>query len=83
MVCWVLTKEMNEYDQYGEYFMEVFKEKPDFQKLLKVLIGHGISLDCDPSEPKIEHVVGNLIRKGGGRINYEHTWFYLKEVEMI
>lgn len=31
--CWVLTQEYNDYAQYGEYYVCVFEEKPDFAKL--------------------------------------------------
>lgn len=79
--CWVLTEEYNAYDQYGEYFICVFEEKPDFTKLKQI-----IDNEYEPNnrdDPKVEEVVGNLIRKGGGRIRYEFKWFFMKNVEMI
>lgn len=33
MKIWILTCEYNEYDQYGEYFCEVYKDKPTHQQL--------------------------------------------------
>lgn len=79
--CWVLTKEYNEYDQYGEYFICVFTEKPDFAKLKPIIDSEYAPNDKD--DPKVKEVVGNLIRKGGGRIRYEFKWFFLKNIEMI
>lgn len=78
--CWVLTKEYNDYDQYGEYYVCVFEEKPDFAKLKQIIDAEYEPADRD--DPKVEEVVGNLIRKGGGRIRYEFKWFFLKNVEM-
>lgn len=75
---YVLTFEVNAYDQEGEYFICGFKEKPDFHSLKKVieeLYGQDI--------PFIDEIVGNLIRKGGGRSKrLEYTWFWLREEEL-
>ena len=35
-MAWVLTKEYNEYDQYGEYFVAIFKDKPHHTELTKL-----------------------------------------------
>ena len=75
--CWVLTREHNEYDQMGEYFVAVFQEKPTFQQLEPPVAEWACTL---PDSPKIDHVVGNLIRTGGDRIKTENTWFHLKEI---
>lgn len=61
---WILTEEHNQYDQYGEYFLAVFAEKPTSEKLKK----HGVH------ESEIEHVLN-----GGGRKKYEDQWYYLRE----
>ena len=71
--CWVLTQEYNEYDQIGEYFVAVFQEKPTFNQLKPL-----VSEEC--GGPKTGNIVGNLLRKGGGRIKDEYTWFFLKEI---
>lgn len=34
---WVLTREYNNYDQHGEYFVAAFKEKPTFAQMKVVL----------------------------------------------
>lgn len=74
---WVLTREHNDYDQHGEYFVEVYKEKPNFEQLKAVVEDHYYEY-----EPKLEHVVGNLLRKGGDRIKSESVWFHLKEIPL-
>jgi len=33
---WLLTREHNDYAQHGEYFVEVYKEKPNFEQLAKL-----------------------------------------------
>ena len=60
---WVLTREINEYDQHGEYFVAVFGSKPP-PRLLR-----------DNGVPRValRHVLN-----GGGRISDEYEWFYLR-----
>lgn len=62
---WVLTCEVNEYNQCGEYFVAVFKNKPTSIEL---------TLDCDVDLKTAEH-----ISNGGGRLRVEHTWYFLRE----
>ena len=64
---WVLTSEYNDYDQHGEYFEAVFKNKPTAQQL----IGQGVA------ESEAEWVL-----QGGGRREYEDLWYNLNEVEL-
>lgn len=61
---WVLTEEYNEYDQYGEYFLAVFKEKATIEQLMKF---------------KMSKEVAIHVQNGGGRIKTEDQWFNLKE----
>jgi hypothetical protein len=67
MKVWNLTREINEYDQDGEYYVKTFIEKPTCEMLL--------SLDV----PKylINHVLN-----GGGRQEFEDEWFYLREIDI-
>lgn len=76
---WVLTREINQYDQDGEYFVCVFAEKPSTQKLAEVMQkqDHGAT-DVMEAVAFLEH-----LRAGGGRRKYEDTWFHLKEVELL
>ena len=64
MKVWVLTKEYNDYDQYGEYFIAVFSEKPHHSQLT----------ECEVPRHRLRHVLN-----GGGRVDYEDEWFHLKE----
>ena len=43
---WVLTSEVNDYDQCGEYFEAVFKEKPTLEQLM---IDFEMEEDCAQS----------------------------------
>ena len=63
MNVWVLTTEYNEYDQYGEYFVAVFKEIPHRSQLT----AFGVP------QNRLRHVLN-----GGGRIEFEHQWFFLR-----
>jgi len=65
--AFVLTTEYNEYDQYGEYFLAVFSNKPTEEQLLSY----------DVPSKDIQHVLN-----GGGRQNIEWKWFFLKEVPL-
>ncbi|MBT4081820.1 MAG: hypothetical protein HOE82_14530 [Gammaproteobacteria bacterium] len=62
----ILTEEHNEYNQYGEYFLKAYRNKPTFKQLKEQL----------PLESNV--VVGKLTR-GGGRHGTEDVWYYLKE----
>ena len=65
---WIVTREHNAYDQFGEYFVAVFTEKPEF-KDLKALNLH-----------ESDATIGKLTR-GGGRHKWEDTWYNLHEIE--
>lgn len=61
---YILTKQYNAYDQYGEYFVAAFKGLPSKEQLTK----RGVP------EYEIEHVL-----KGGGRVRNEDQWFNLNQ----
>ena len=65
---WVLTSEYNEYDQFGEYFISVHKEKPSVETLQK---------DTGCSYAYCQHIY-----EKGGRQKDEDVWFNLREEEM-
>lgn len=65
MEIWVLTREVNEYDQFGEYFVAAFPSKPHHSQLT----ANNVSQD------RLRHVLN-----GGGRLGNEYEWFYLREV---
>lgn len=65
MSIWVLTREINQYDQDGEYFVSAWNEKPTHQTLK--LFG--------VPENRLRHVLN-----GGGRVGSENEWFFLKKL---
>ncbi len=65
---WILTREPNQYDQYGEYFVEVFAKKPTAAQLLAL----------DVLEGDVSHVL-----KGGGRRMPEDEWWHLRSRELV
>ena len=60
---WILTVEY--YDQYGEYFVAVFKDKPTAQMLMELNV---------PTS-RLRGVLD-----GKGRVDWDDKWFILKEV---
>ncbi len=69
MECWILTFEVNQYEQEGAYYLKVFKEKPSKGQVAEVLnrLGHG-----EFGDEYLDHVLS-----GGGRKEYEDIWFNL------
>jgi len=65
MSVWILTYYVNDYNQYGEYFLAVFPSKPTFNQL------------ADLGVPRIAHV--RHVLKGGGRMGTENKWYLLRE----
>lgn len=61
---WVLTREVNAYDQHGEYFVDVWGRKPTPAELM----------DRGVLEFEVEHVLA-----GGGRYKNEDEWFHLNQ----
>jgi hypothetical protein len=64
---WVLTAKVNAYDQYGEYFITAFTQKPTLEDIRK-------TLNLIPNSPLAVHVLN-----GGGLVKNEPVWYYLKE----
>lgn len=64
---YILTREINEYEQDGEYFVAVFAEKPHHTVISKL----GVPTN------RLEHVLN-----GGGRVDYENQWFYLRKYDI-
>lgn len=67
MKVWVLTSEVNDYNQCGEYFDGVFSAKPTVKMLAEKCVG------AETAE--------YLIVTGGGRRKSEDSWYYLREVD--
>jgi hypothetical protein len=62
---WVLTREINQYDQDGEYFVGAWNQKPTHQMLTELGV----------PQNRLRKVLD-----GGGRVYPEEEWFYLKEL---
>lgn len=67
-VVWILTMEVNAYDQCGEYFVAVYKDKPTHQQLS----------EQDVPTNRLRHVLD-----GGGRKDDEDTWYNLKLTQCL
>lgn len=72
---WVLTSEVNAYDQAGEYFVKVFAKKPELEQLIDATKGTAPSSNVQELLKFLLH-----LQKGGGRMGTEDTWFHLREV---
>ncbi len=68
MKIWLLTSEINDYNQCGEYFEAAYKDKPTHHQLTEAGV----------ETKSLRHVLN-----GGGRTpKYEDHWYHLKEVEL-
>lgn len=73
MEVWVLTYEVNEYDQHGEYFAAVFKEKPTPEQLFDWIDEEDRYRTLNKKE------YADWIINQGGRFGIEYQWFHLKK----
>lgn len=73
---WILTREVNAYDQEGEYFVAAFLHKPTYADLVEVFK----QIDKDKVRARFENreFLEHLLR-GGGRRDVEWEWYFLKE----
>ena len=68
MMVWVLTREINAYEQEGAYFEKVWLDKPTHQQLTEL----GIPTN------RLRHVLNG----GGGRVKWENEWYWLREYNL-
>ena len=66
----ILTRELNEYEQDGEYFVAAYKRKPTYEMLEQVINANDV-----------DEVVKYLLEDGGGRIRKEREWWNLHQVK--
>lgn len=71
---WILTREVNQYDQEGAYFVAAFKSKPTIQQLTEFGVDAWESCSGLTLEEYIKH-----IHDGGGRVAVEQSWYNLEE----
>lgn len=74
---WVLTEYYNDYDQHGGYLIAVFDKKPDIATLAKFF---------EYTDTGAKNIMAALafithLAEGGGRRDYEHSWYELTELE--
>jgi len=74
---WVITEEHNAYDQYGEYFICAFAEKPTHAQCLDLLLELDYIQEDQPRKHKDK--MSEFLMKGGGRYKYENVWYWLRE----
>lgn len=68
MKIFVLTREINQYDQDGAYFVAAFNNKPTREQLL----ANGVS----------ERYVDHTLQFGGRSAEMEDEWFNIEQVEL-
>jgi hypothetical protein len=68
MNIWILTSELNEYDQYGEYYICAFKEKPSLDIIQRLL--------------NVTSEYATHILEKGGRLDTEYKWYNLREEDI-
>jgi hypothetical protein len=64
---WVVTQAVNEYDQFGDYLVCVFENKPTQNELKEIIGGN---------DDFINHLLN-----GGGRREWEDEWYFLTELK--
>ena len=70
---WVLTKEYNDYDQHGAYFVYAWRGKPTGEQLAKQLL---LSESIEADRQLLDHILA-----GGGREKWEDSWYNLEAVK--
>lgn len=68
---WILTREINQYDQDGEYFVACWTEKPSADQIAPCLPVWLPQLAAHASYAHYLH------ETGGGRIGLESEWYKL------
>jgi hypothetical protein len=80
---WILTNEINAYDQQGEYFQAVWESKPTIGVLAKVLARLECHTRTTPEgnyKAHKEHYdkLAAWVHEKGGRQKNEETWYHLR-----
>lgn len=74
---WILTREINEYDQDGSYFVAWFEDIDNIQVVLDVISKYD---KYYIKKPFSDEFIENL-KNGGGRLGGEYEWFYLRKMD--
>lgn len=78
--AWILTCEVNEYDQAGEYFVSFFFKKPTKEAIKAALLESDFVDSLSGTIPDVDSLVDHVMHTGG-RQGLEYLWFRLREVE--
>lgn len=76
MKVWVLTREINQYDQDGSYFEAVFQNKPTWEQLEEA----GVYVDSIDFTLNNKNLEGTF--SGGRSQRMEDTWWNLEQVDL-
>lgn len=74
----VLTREHNDYNQYGSYFVAVYETQPSIEALAEALKHKVNPHSIMEAVTLLAHV-----RAGGGRQGDENEWFNLEQVDLL
>lgn len=69
-MIWILTFELNEYYQEGEYFVHAWNHKPSADELKDYIEDYFVG---DPQD--LNHILN-----GGGRRGTEDKWYHLRTI---
>ena len=72
----VLTKAVNDYNQFGDYLETVFSTSPTLTDLSKYFYNTTLENLEDEQILFLTH-----IKRGGGRQNIEYEWYFLDELK--
>lgn len=78
---YVLTREVNDYRQYGEYFVAVYNHKPTKKELIDTLGFEDAMNEYGFAAKYYTDVINNLIDNNGGRLDTEQEWYNLHKIE--
>lgn len=76
---YILTFEVNEYDQYGEYYKDCWDHLPTITEIIECLHPHS---KWDEFGNIVTEDFYNHLIKGGGRIGTQHSWYNLYKKEL-
>ena len=82
---WVVTREINEYNQDGEYFFGVFLAPPSVDELRRLFYTDSYADDIESVDDQLRDAREKFIARlllGGGRVDVEDEWFHLFEYDV-
>ena len=74
MKMFIITRCVNAYDQYGEYFFSAFNTEPKLSELAQLFYKKELDKLTDDQIMFLTN-----LKRGGGRQHVEDTWYHLHE----